>query len=258
MHRTQVGGLAEAEVRPHVAPRALARDGHVSEALAAVEPLLAPERLAGLTEEDAALLLATALECRLARGDVGEALALGERLAAYLVRPGLNRRGCPLRGRRALGAALNEVDTAAQHYAAAGPLLTPGAADAELVPWRVGAALSAVRLGRLGRGGRPGPRAARAGGRVTGRHRPRPAHAGRHGGRAVTGRRRCAEPWRPSDPLRYGRLAVQVEADLAGLLLLAGDADAGRAPRPSGCSAGPRRTPAGTSCGRCSTWFAGC
>ena len=227
MHRTQVGGLAEAEVRPHVAPRALARDGHVSEALAAVEPLLAPERLAGLTEEDAALLLATALECRLARGDVGEALALGERLAAYLVRPG--RTGAAAHHAAGeLCAALNEVDTAAQHYAAAGALLTPGAADAELVPWRVGAALSAVRLGRraeaaaLAREQHELATGSPAGTALA----LRTLAATEAGGDREALLRRAGESL---SPLRYGRLAAQVEADLAGLLLLAGDADAGRA-----------------------------
>ena len=197
MHRTQVGGLAEAEVRPHVAPRALARDGHVSEALAAVEPLLAPERLAGLTEEDAALLLATALECRLARGDVGDALALGERLAAYLVRPGRTGAARPPRGRRAL--------RGPQRGGHGGPALRGGrgAADARCgrrASWCRGA--SAPRSARSGSGAGPRrpPWPASSTSWPPG-HRPAPpSPCARWPPRrpAVTGRRCCAGPWRPS------------------------------------------------------------
>ena len=91
MHQIQDGGLDRAAARPRTdAPRdtrpapigdrlrhgvALARDGHVGEALAVVEALLAhPDP----DVEDLVLALATAQDCRLARGDLGDALALGD------------------------------------------------------------------------------------------------------------------------------------------------------------------------------------
>ena len=98
----------------------------------------------------------------------------------------------------------------------------------ELVPWRVGAALSAVRLGR------------RAEAAALAREQHELA-AGSPAGTALALRTRAAteaggdreallrRAVETLAPLRYGRLAAQVEADLAGLLLLAGDADAGRA-----------------------------
>ena len=212
----------------------------------------AAERLAGLTEEDAALLLATALECRLARGDVGEALALGDAARGVPGRPGRAGAARPPRGRRAL-----RGPGRGRHR---GPALRGGRRAAG---GRCGRRASWCR-GGSGRRAQRGPaRAPRRGGRPG----PRAARAGRRGSPAATAlalrtlaateaggdRGRAAAPGRgdPRAAAGSGRLAAQVDTDLAGLLLLAGDADARSAPRPSGCCAGPRSTPAGTSCGRC-------
>jgi DNA-binding CsgD family transcriptional regulator len=223
MHRIQVGGLVDVEGRPQVAPLALVRDGHVSDALAAAERLLARP---GLGDEDRALLLAAAQECRLARGDVGDALALGDRLAAYHRLPG--RTGAVAQHAAGeLSSALNEVEAAARYYAAAGALLPAGAADAQLVPWRVGAAVSAVRLGRRGEGAALAREQLQlaAGAPAATALALRTLAATEAGGGRETLLRRATEALAPS---RYGRLAAQVDTDLAGLLLLPGEASAHR------------------------------
>jgi DNA-binding CsgD family transcriptional regulator len=206
---------------------ALAQDGHVGEALAVVEPLLAS---ADLGVADLVLALATALGCRLARGDVGDALALSERLAPYLTVSG--RTGALAQHAAGeLAAALNEVEAAAGHFAAAGALLPAGPgrrADARLVPWRVGAALSAVRLGRRAEAARLAREqhelaAGSASGTALALRTMAATEAG--GGRVALLRRAAAI----LAPQRYGRLAAQVDTDLAGLLLLAGAAGDERA-----------------------------
>lgn len=248
MHRTQVGGLAAAEVAPRsasaVALLELVRDGHVSEALTAVDPLLAGVAgtdvpggrvnganraggAGGLGDELAALLIATALECRLARGDLEHALGVGERLAAYLRLPG--RTGAVAHHATGeLCAALNDAGTAAGHFASAGERLPGGAADARLVPWRVGAALAAVRLGR-----RPEAAALAHEQHALALGSPaatalalRTLAATESGGGREVLLRRALET---IAPLRYGRLAAQVETDLAGLLTLGGGPGTGRA-----------------------------
>jgi DNA-binding CsgD family transcriptional regulator len=224
MHRIQVGGLAAVEGHAQVEPLALVRDGHVSEALSAVGPLLA---LPGLGDEDHALLLAAAQECRLARGDVRDALALGDRLAAYLLLPG--RTGAVAQHAAGeLSSALNEVEAAARHYAAAGELLPAGAAAAQLVPWRVGAAVSAVRLGRRGEAAALAreQHELAAGAPAATALALRTLAATEAGGGRETLLRLATDTLAP---LRYGRLAAQVDADLAGLLLLPGEASAHRA-----------------------------
>ncbi len=236
MHQIQDGGLDRAAARPrtdapgHTRPApigdrlrhgvSLARDGHVGEALAVVEALLThPDP----DVEDLVLALATAQDCRLARGDVGDALALAERLAPYLSQPG--RTGALAQHAAGeLAAALNEVEVAAGHFAAAGALLVDSPdreADAQLVPWRVGAALSAVRLGRRGEGATLARQqhelaAGTASGAALALRTLAATEAG--GGRTALLRRAAVV----LAPLRYGRLAAQVDTDLAGLLLLGG------------------------------------
>ncbi len=200
----------------------LARAGHVTDALAALAALGAGEDLA---VADRVLLLASLLECRLARGDVGDALALREQLAPALLLPG--RTGALAHHAAGeLSAALNEVQTAAEHFAAAGELLPAGPGDAQLVPWRVGAALSAVRLGlrreadllaqeqhRLASGA---PSATALALRTL-------ATTEAGGGRLTLLRRAVGT----LAPRRYSRLGAQIDTDLAGLLLLTGSADGG-------------------------------
>jgi ATP/maltotriose-dependent transcriptional regulator MalT len=127
-----------------VQARGLARSGQVAAALALVEDLRA---LGGSDDTDTALLLAVALDCRLARGDLAEALTLGDELAAYVDRPGLA--GAVAHHARAeVASVLVEPETALEHHEAAGHLLADEPDEPELVPWRAGAALALLRLGR--------------------------------------------------------------------------------------------------------------
>ena len=103
-----------------------------------------------LPDDDLAqvLLRATLLDARLARGELTEALALGVELTPYLDLPGLPG-ALAHHSRGDLSTALGEHDFAAAHFESAGLRTTPDAEDPELVPWRAGAALAAVRRGRL-------------------------------------------------------------------------------------------------------------
>ena len=115
-------------------PRSLLRAGRVTEALRALEEDTEPSGEA----------LAMRVECLLARGELDAALLLRERLAGA---------GGPLAAsaRAELATASGDHDAAAQAYAAAGALAASTAVegdDPDLVPWRAGAALALVRLGR--------------------------------------------------------------------------------------------------------------
>ncbi len=116
----------------------LACAGHVAAALAALGD--APSSV-----DD----LALALECRLARGEVDLALRLGEQLAG---RPRLTGRDLA-RAALALGelaAATGRDDEAAAHFLLAGEHAGDPADPNDVVdlPWRAGAALSLIRVGR--------------------------------------------------------------------------------------------------------------
>jgi len=123
----------------------LTRAGRTTEALAELTALRTSDDLVAGSPARALLLGAT-MDCRLARGDLGEALALGDELAPY------REQGGPAgalahHAHGELSAALNEPEPAGRHFARAGRLLEGHALGPDLVPWRVGAALSAVRLG---------------------------------------------------------------------------------------------------------------
>ena len=208
----------------------LARAGRTTAALAAVDAL----REAGEVAADPtarALLLATAVDCRLARGDLGEAMALGDELTAHLhpAEPGAVAAGDPRAAALAehahgeLAAALQEPERALQHFTRAGRLLAGAGADTGLVHWRTGAAMAAVRLGhraeaaRLAReqlelvtpGGSPYAIALAL--------RTLAATSAGHDSLSLLRRARATLAGRP-----VGRLAAQVDTDLAGLLLLTG------------------------------------
>jgi DNA-binding NarL/FixJ family response regulator len=195
----------------------LARRGLVREALEVLDHHRASAVLAPLGT-DAALLLATSLDCRLARGDIGDALALGEMLAPYLDLPG-TAGALAHHARGELASALNEPDAAAACFATAGVLLDD--ADDELVPWRAGAALAALRLGgrteaaelardQLLRAG-DSPYATAQALRTLATTEPGTDRT------ALVRRARAALAGVPAE-----RLAAQLDTDLAGLLLLKG------------------------------------
>lgn len=203
---------------------AAARAGRITAALAELERLRAEEwdRLEGL---DRAAVLTTTLDCRLARGDLSTAMSLGEALGAFLDRPGLAGAVAHY-GRGELSAATGDPDLAAGHFGRAGRLVAGDHDDPELLPWRVGAALAAVRLGHRREGavlarehlalarGAGAPYAVALGLRTL-------ATVDAHSDRtAMLREARVALGDVPA-----ARLAAQIDTDLAGLLLLSGRDD---------------------------------
>jgi DNA-binding CsgD family transcriptional regulator len=183
-----------------------------------------------LDDTQQAALLATTLDCRLARGELAEARSVGERLGAYLERPGLAGATAHY-GRGELCAAGNEIDLAAAHFARIPRLLDAGEDDPDVIPWRTAAALAAVRLGHRVEGtalarehltiaGAAGVAYPIALGLRT------LATVDAHTDRASLLRQALDE----LDGVPAARLKAQIETDLAGLLLLAG----GRGGAPEG------------------------
>ena len=198
---------------------ALARAGRVTDALTTIDALLAGVAPGGA---DAALLLATGLDCRLARGDVGAALALGDELAAYLSVPG--RAGALAHHAHGeLGSVLDELEPALDHFETAGRLVADLPENPDLLPWRAGAALAGLRLGR------------RTEAAALARHHLEVALASGSPYAAAQALRTLATTDSSGDRVgllrkaraaltgvRADRLAAQIDTDLAGLLLLPG------------------------------------
>jgi DNA-binding CsgD family transcriptional regulator len=218
VHGTQaveraLGDLPEALLRGY----ALARAGLTTEALVALDAL---RDSAGLSGGGRALLLAATMDCRLARGDLGEALALGDALASHRELPG-PAGALAQHAHGELAAALSETERAARHFDLAGRRLEGHDADPGLVPWRVGAALAAVRLGQR-------TEAVRLAREQLGlvQHAGTPyavALALRTVATTDAGADSLALLRRARaslDGLPTGRLAAQIDTDLAGLLML--------------------------------------
>jgi ATP/maltotriose-dependent transcriptional regulator MalT len=110
---------------------------------------LRSDRADDLDHADVAALLTTLVECRLARGELAEAMALGEELTPYLDSDGSPESALPAamahQARGDLSAALGDAELALQHYNHAGRLAGDTAPDR--VPWRSGAALAYLRTG---------------------------------------------------------------------------------------------------------------
>jgi DNA-binding NarL/FixJ family response regulator len=166
------------------------------------------------------LLRAVLVDARLARGELTEALALGVELTPYLDLPGLAG-ALAHHSRGDLSTALGEHDFAAAHFEKAGLRLADGPEDPELVPWRSGAALAAVRLGRF-------PEAAAL---AHAHHDVAVAHGSPYAlaqalrtlASTDVGPERIARLRRARAVLTHvsaARLAAQLDTDLAGLLLL--------------------------------------
>jgi DNA-binding CsgD family transcriptional regulator len=206
--------------------RELARLGEVNAALAHLERLRASVEPRDCADE--AVLLATAIECRLARGDVGEAMLLGDELGPCLDLPGTAGALAHL-ARGELASALSEHELAATHFATAGTLVAEPDDDPDLVPWRAGAALAAVRLGRR-------PEAAALAAEQLELVRPTGspyavAHALRTLATTDIGSDRILllrEARATLADVTARRLAAQIDTDLAGLLVLTGDKAAAR------------------------------
>jgi ATP/maltotriose-dependent transcriptional regulator MalT len=101
------------------------------------------------SDADTATLLTTLIECRLARGELAEAMVVGDELAPYLDSDGSPDSALPSamahQARGDLAAALGDAELALQHYNRAG-LLAPDA-PADKLSWRCGAALAHLRTG---------------------------------------------------------------------------------------------------------------
>lgn len=188
----------------------LARAGRIAAALEA------------LSEEPPTVAsLALALECRLARGEIDLALGLGEELLAQAATSGRDAALSAI-AHGELAAATGRDDEAAAHFLRAGEH-TREQADAVELPWRAGAALSLIRLGRHETA------------RQLALEHLRAAHEQRSP-YAVAGALRTVAAvcsGRREDQLRearrllgedYRRLAATVDTDLAGLLALMGGA----------------------------------
>ena len=227
MHATAIpGSLPElvpgACARPPAHPELalgvqLAREGLVRQALACLEALHVTRTLeAGTT--DAAILLSTRADCRLARGELDEARALGSELTAYLALPGTTG-AVAHQASGELAAALGDADRAATHFTTAGALLPAESDHPDLVPWRAGAALAAIRTGRR--------RAAvelaheqvehAAGSPFATAQALRVLAAAEPGGDHIALLRQARLTLAP---VSARRLAAQIDTDLAGLLVL--------------------------------------
>jgi ATP/maltotriose-dependent transcriptional regulator MalT len=200
-----------------------ARAGRVATALIDLDRVRVHD-WGGLGDLDRVALLTTALDCRLARGDLGAALGHAEDLAPFLDHAGLVGATAHY-GRGELSAATGDADLAAGHFDRVGRLLG-SREDPAMLPWRVDAALAAVRLGHraeaqslahdhLVRARAAGSAYAVALGLRTlatvDAHRDR------------TGTLREARAALGGEPAE--RLAAQIDTDLAGLLVLSGRPD---------------------------------
>ena len=197
-----------------------ARAGLVTEALADLERVRQGpwQRLSDL---DRAALLTTTLDCRLARGDLAEARSLGEELGSYGALPGLAGAAAHY-GLGILASAGGDDDRASQHFTTTAHCVDDDD-DADLLPWRAEAALTAVRLGR------------RTEAVALAQEQVALTRRGQATFGAAIGLRTLASV----DPLGDGqgllrqaralldhvpstRLAAQIDTDLAGVLLLSG------------------------------------
>jgi len=197
----------------------LARSGQTTAALRALEEARACGEVAPGTPA-MALLLAETVDCRLARGDLGAAMALGDELLPQLEQHDLAA-GIAHHAHGQLAAAVQESERSLHHFLTAGHLL--GEADSGSLPWRVGAALASLRLGRrveaarlareqlelVGPGGSPYATALAL----------RTLAATTAGAASLTLLRRARATLAG---LPDGRLGAQVDTDLAGLLVLTG------------------------------------
>ncbi|WP_222130256.1 LuxR family transcriptional regulator [Nocardioides deserti] len=210
---------------------ALVRAGRVVEALSALTRL----RGQGLGDRDGVRAAAAAVDCRLARGDLADAVGLSDRLAESTASPG-DVAAFALHARAEVSAALGDAESALEGFLAAGAVLVeadPSPEHVLEVPWRAGAALALVRTGRFREGAdlaREHLVVAEASGSpyaVAGALRTlATADSGAHR-TALLRRARATLADATADGLPAERLAAQLDTDLAGLLLLTPGAGAG-------------------------------
>ena len=207
------------------AAAAQVRQGTVTLALSALERIASESATrAQLGALDQAFLLALLLECRLARGDMSEAMNLGDELTAYLAEHAESHGlGVALahHAQGDLAAALGDPEVAAGHYLAAGRASEGLPESPELLPWRASEALALVRAHRVREA------AVRANDHYAAALRDGSPYAVAHALRVLaaiqSGTQRIAhlrEARALLADVRSERLAAQIDADLAGLLML--------------------------------------
>jgi ATP/maltotriose-dependent transcriptional regulator MalT len=198
---------------------ALVLDGDVREALAALTALRT--RIDELAPTDQAGLLGMLVECRLARGDLAEAMVLGDELGAFLNDPTAPSMAAGIAHycKGELAAALGNPEAALEHFLEVGVFVPDVPVD--FLPWRAGAAVAMVRCGDV-RGAAAIARDAVALAEAEGAAYAR-AYALRTLATADTSGLRVAT-LREARAVLAGsgaqRLAAQIDTDLAGLLLL--------------------------------------
>lgn len=199
------------------------RAGAVTEGMA---DLLVVRELRGdnLSDLERATLLSMLVECRLARGDLTNAVSLADELAPLLAGEGLPAALAHF-AKAEISGALADPELALWHFLRAGELAPHATVDQ--LPWRAGAALAQLRNGD-----------SRAAGELARRH----VELAQRGGSpyAMAGALRAlavvdAGPDRVQHLLRARavladtvaeRLAAQINTDLAGMLLISRAPDA--------------------------------
>jgi ATP/maltotriose-dependent transcriptional regulator MalT len=200
---------------------ALVRAGAIGAALSELEMLAGAA--ASLDAAGRSRLLALRSECRLARGDLAEAMRLADDLTPYLDVSGLAG-AFAHQAKGELAAALGDPENAVEHLLAAGRSVAGLPEDPERLSWRAGAVLALVLTGRRHE----------AADLAVEQHRIAVEHGSAYAVAQALRTLAAADPGRHRvEALREaravlggieaGRLAAQIDADLAGLLLLLGN-----------------------------------
>ncbi|GAB2774702.1 hypothetical protein GCM10027020_29790 [Nocardioides salsibiostraticola] len=121
--------------------RTLLQRGAIGRALARAEADRDFPTFSSATDIHRAAVRTVILECRLARGDLLEAMAAGDELTEHLDTAG-TAAGLALYGKGTLAAALGDPQQAADLFAAAGAHIGSDARMSMLIPWRTGASLA--------------------------------------------------------------------------------------------------------------------
>ena len=194
------------------------------EQLVALHSTHGPDSSEPLPDVELATLVGALVDCRLARGDLANAMTLGEELTPLLSGTGLAA-ALAHQAKGEIAAALGDAEAAVTHFTAAGSLAPD--VDVDVLPWRAGAALAHLRNGN-----------SRAASELAREH--------------VELARECGSPYAMAGALRTlaavdtgpdrvqhllraravlagsmaERLSAQIDTDLAGLLLLTHAPDA--------------------------------
>jgi len=207
------------------AASALVREGAIGEAIAILNMLSDPAAAGLLGTPERALLSAALLECRLARGDLAGAMALGHALAGFLEDRGLTA-AIAHHASGELASALGDPVIALGHFERVAEHTADDPVSPELLPWRAGAALALLRLGH----GREAAELAQQ------HHDEAVAHGSSYAlavalrtlAATVTGDRRIELLRKARATLvdvRAERLVAQIDTDLAGALVLTHGSD---------------------------------